>query len=281
MFSISFFSIIFIFLILGAVSGLFAGMFGVGGGIIIVPSLTTLFTFMGYDLADSIRIAMATSMTNMIFVSISSFYANYKLNFVVKPAFLLAMPFVLAGTIVGLLFASKVEGETLSFIFGLIMLFIAGHMTLENYFLKNGKQSTIKTKFNKTIFSSVFFFIGSIGGLTGLGGGFASVPFLSYYYMPIKEATGTSSGLTLTISLVGTTFYLLTNTHKFNSPYFVGYIFWLGVLIMLPTSVIFANLGAKLKQKMQDKSLALVFSILLIFVSVKMMFPNLLDWLWK
>lgn len=278
--SISFLTFL-LFLGLGALSGLFAGMFGVGGGIVIVPSLTIIFSILGFNLEDAIRIAMATSMANMIFVSISSFYSNYKLNFVVKKAFYLAMPFVLIGTITGLMFASSIDGRTLSTIFGIIMATVAIRMIAENTFIKRQSRGEIRTNINKPLYSSVFFVIGNLGGMTGLGGGFASVPFLSYYCMPIKEATGTSSGLTLTISFVGTFFYILTNNESINSPYFIGYIFWAGVLMMLPTSVIFANIGAKLKKRMQDKSLVLVFSILLTIVSLKMIFPNFFDALWK
>jgi len=279
-FSISFLSFL-LFLGLGALSGLFAGMFGVGGGIIIVPSLTIIFSYLGFDLADSMRIAMATSMTNMIFVSISSFYSNYKLNYVVRKAFLLAMPFVLLGTITGLIFANSIDGRTLSIIFGVIMAAISIRMILESTIIKNQSRTEVRENINKPLFAAVFFAIGNLGGLTGLGGGFASVPFLSYYCMPIKEATGTSSGLTLTISLVGTLFYLINNNHSIASPFFVGYIFWLGVLMMLPTSVIFANIGAKLKKRMQDKSLLIVFSLLLTIVSLKMIFPKFFDALWR
>lgn len=279
-FSISFLSFL-LFLGLGALSGLFAGMFGVGGGIIIVPSLTIIFSYLGFDLADSMRIAMATSMTNMIFVSISSFYSNYKLNYVVRKAFLLAMPFVLLGTITGLIFANSIDGRTLSIIFGVIMAAISIRMILESTIIKNQSRTEVRENINKPLFAAVFFAIGNLGGLTGLGGGFASVPFLSYYCMPIKEATGTSSGLTLTISLVGTLFYLINNNHSIASPFFVGYIFWLGVLMMLPTSVIFANIGAKLKKRMQDKSLVIVFSLLLTIVSLKMIFPKFFDALWR
>ena len=279
-FSISFLNVL-LFLGLGALSGLFAGMFGIGGGIIIVPSLSIIFSYLGFDLADAIRIAMATSMANMIFVSISSFYSNYKLNYVVKNAFLLAMPFVLFGTITGLIFANSIDGRTLSTIFGIIMAAIALRMILESTIIRNQSRKNLRENINKPLFASVFFLIGNLGGLTGLGGGFASVPFLSYYCMPIKEATGTSSGLTLTISLVGTLFYLINNNHSIDSPFFIGHIFWIGVLMMLPTSIIFANLGANLKKHMQDKSLVIVFSILLTIVSFKMMFPNLFDALWK
>lgn len=275
------FTTILLFLALGALSGFFAGMFGVGGGIVIVPSLTFIFSVLGFQLDDAIRIAMATSMANMVFVSISSFYSNYKLNFVVKNAFFLAMPFVLLGTLTGLFFANSIEGRALSTIFGIIMASVAIRMIAENTILKTQSRTSVRTDVNKPLFSFIFFLIGNLGGMTGLGGGFISVPFFSYYCMPIKESTGTSSGLTLTISLVGTLFYILTNNHSINSPYFVGYIFWVGVLMMLPTSVIFANIGANLKRNMQDKSLVLVFSILLTIVSIKMIFPDLIDALWK
>ena len=270
-----------LFLILGAVSGLFAGMFGIGGGIIIVPALTIIFTSFGFELGTAIRVAMATSMANMIFVSISSFYSNYKLNFVNKEAFIKAVPAVLFGTILGLLIAKIIDGRMLSVIFGIVMVATAVKMILENMMNQKSKIADLQPITQPLIFRLVFTGIGIIGGLTGLGGGFLSVPYLSNYYMPIKPATGTSSGITLTISVIGTLFYWISGSGDFNSDYFIGYIFWLGVLIMLPTSIIFANLGANLKNKMHDKHLIFVFSFLLILVSVKMIFPNIFDFIWK
>ncbi len=272
---------ILIFLILGAVSGLFAGMFGIGGGIIIVPSLTIIFTSFGFELGDAIRSAMASSMTNMIFVSISSFYSNYKLNYVNKEAFIKAMPAVLFGTILGLLVAKIIDEKILSVIFGIVMAATAIKMIIENMINQKSKITEIQPISRPLIYQLVFAGIGVLGGLTGLGGGFVSVPYLSNYFMPIKPATGTSSGLTLTISIVGTLFYLLSGSGDFSQTFFIGYVFWLGVLIMLPSSMLFANLGANLKKKMQDKQLIFVFSFLLILVSIKMMFPNIFDFIWQ
>jgi uncharacterized membrane protein YfcA len=66
-----------------------------------------------------------------------------------------------------------------------------------------------------------------------------------------------------------------------ESPFFIGFVFWLGILVMLPTSFLLAHWGAKVKKNMQDNSLSIVFAIILTIVSIKMIYPNIKELLWK
>lgn len=267
---------ILLFLALGGIASFAAGMFGIGGGIIVIPGLTFIFSSMGFSNEQSIRIAIATSMTNMIFVSFGSLIANHKLKLIVWKVFKLAIVPIILGTITGLFISNAISGASLRKIFGVFISIIALKMIYDSNNKQRNLHTFVKTDFNKVIFFISIVLIGIIAGMLGLGAGFAIVPFLIYFCMPIKEATGTSSAISFIVSLTGTIFYLTNKSiGGIDSPYFIGYIFWVGILIMLPTALLFSNYGAKIKKKMHDKYLSIVFAVILTVVAVKMIFPNI------
>jgi hypothetical protein len=267
---------ILLFLALGGIASFAAGMFGIGGGIIVIPGLTFIFSSLGFSNEQSIRIAIATSMTNMIFVSFGSLIANHKMKLIVWKVFKLAVFPIILGTVSGLFISNAISGSSLRKIFGGFIAIIALKMIYDSYNKYRNLHPFVKTDFNKIIFFISISLIGIIAGMLGLGAGFAIVPFLIYFCMPIKEATGTSSAISFIVSLTGTIFYLTNKSiGSIDSPYFIGYIFWVGILIMLPTSLLFSHYGAKIKKKMQDKYLSIVFAIILTIVGIKMIFPNI------
>lgn len=269
-------------LLLGGIASFTAGMFGIGGGLVVIPGLTFIFNSLGLGIENSIRAAIATSMVNMLFVSSGSVLANKRLNLIVWRVFYLSIAPIVLGVIVGLFISTSISGKTLNLIFGLFLASVSIKMIFDSYNRINSLRTEIKNDFNIYGLTISMFFIGIIAGILGLGAGFAVVPFLVYYCLPIKESTGTSSAVSFIVSLTGAIFYLTNRSiGGIQSDFFIGYIFWLGILIMLPTSFLLAHYGAKVKKKMQDNSLSIVFAIILTIVSIKMIYPNLKEILWK
>jgi hypothetical protein len=269
-------------MILGGLASFAAGMFGIGGGLIVIPGLTFIFNGMGLGIENSIRAAIATSMVNMLFVSSGSVIANKKMNLIVWDVFWKSIIPIVLGVIAGLFISTSISGKSLNLIFGLFLASVALKMIYDAS--KNGKnlRSEIKTDYNLIALAISMFLIGIIAGILGLGAGFAVVPFLVYFCLPIKESTGTSSAISFIVSLTGAIFYLSNRAiGGIESQYFIGFVFWLGIIVMLPTSFLLANWGAKVKKKMHDNRLSIVFAIILTIVSIKMIYPNLKELIWK
>jgi uncharacterized membrane protein YfcA len=269
-------------LTLGGLASFAAGMFGIGGGLIVIPGLTFIFNSLGMNYETSIRAAIATSMVNMLFVSSGSVLANKKLNLIIWSVFYQALIPIILGVLTGLFISTSISGKLLNLIFGIFLALVAIKMIYDSINYKKNLRTEILNEYNIKILIVSMFFIGIIAGILGLGAGFAVVPFLVYFCLPIKEATGTSSAVSFVVSLTGAIFYLTNKSiGGVESSYFIGYVFWLGILIMLPTSFLLANFGAKVKKKMHDNKLTIVFSIILTYVSIKMIYPNLKELLWK
>lgn len=269
-------------LLLGGLASFAAGMFGIGGGLIVIPGLTFIFNSLGIGYEQSIRAAIATSMVNMLFVSSGSVLANKKLDLIIWKVFKQAFVPIIFGVITGLFISTSISGKLLNFIFGLFLVFVSIKLIYDSINYKKNLRKEIFWEYNLVVLLISMFLIGILAGLLGLGAGFAVVPFLVYFCLPIKEATGTSSAISFIVSLTGAIFYLTNrNIGGIESPFFIGFVFWLGILIMLPTSFLLANWGAKVKKQMHDNKLTIVFAIILTFVSLKMIYPNLKELLWK
>jgi hypothetical protein len=269
-------------LLLGGLASFTAGMFGIGGGLVVIPGLTFIFNALGLGLENSIRAAIATSMVNMLFVSSGSVIANKKMNLIVWDVFYKSLIPIVLGVIIGLLISTSISGKSLNLIFGLFLALVSIKMIMDTFKSKNSLRSEIKNDYDVKILILSMFFIGILAGILGLGAGFAVVPFLVYFCLPIKESTGTSSAISFVVSLTGALFYLTNRAiGGIESPFFIGFVFWLGILVMLPTSFLLAHWGAKVKKNMQDNSLSIVFAIILTIVSIKMIYPNIKELLWK
>ncbi|OGU61550.1 MAG: hypothetical protein A2X64_02375 [Ignavibacteria bacterium GWF2_33_9] len=261
-------------LILGSLAAFAAGMFGVGGGIIIVPGLSFILQSMGFNFDDSMHTAIATSMVNMFFVASGSVLANKKLNLIYWRVFFQSMIPIVIGVIAGIFISTALSGKILNIIFGVFLSSVSIKIIFDSSKKNRKLHSEIKTEYNVFILIFSMLFIGVLAGLLGLGAGFAVVPFFIYYCLPIKEATGTSSAITFVVSVTGTILYLLkSNLGTIDSPYFYGYIFWFGILIMLPTSFFLSHLGAVVKNNMHDNKLTIVFALILSLVALKMIYP--------
>lgn len=268
-------------LFLGGLASFAAGMFGIGGGIVVIPGLTFIFTNMGLSPEHSIRAAIASSMVNMLFVSSGSVLANKKMNLIVWKVFFESLMPIVGGVILGLFISTSISGNLLTIFFGSFLLLVSIKMGFDSFNSKSTLRKEIIESYNVRVLIISMFFIGIIAGILGLGAGFAVVPFLVYFCLPVKEATGTSSAVSFIVSITGATFYLTNKAiGGVNSPYFIGFVFWLGILIMLPTSFLLSHYGALVKKKMHDKKLTIVFSIILIFVSIKLIYPVIKN-LWK
>lgn len=261
-------SIFFITLLLGAAVGFFAGLLGIGGGLLIVPVLVVLLP--AFDIVaqtDAILIAVATSLASIIITATSSVRAHHKMDNV---PWNIATPVVLGAAggawCVGY-FAHFIGGNVLQMIFGIAVLLLAFRML--------GSRSVLGVKPlpGSTATAAISVVLGGLASLMGIGGGALFVPVLNYYSVDMRRAIGCAAASGIAIAVFGTLGYVIAGWQHYQLEQgFIGYIYLPALLGIVSTSVFTAPLGARMTQRLPLLTVKRVFGVFLLLVSVKMVF---------
>lgn len=254
-----------IFLAIGALAGFAAGLFGVGGGTIIVPLLFIVFTQMDYHPDVIMHLALGTSLATIIVTSISSFMAHHKNGAVLWPVFKnLAVPMAL-GCFFGAGIAGWLSALHLQMIVGVFLIWVA-------YTMFTGAKKAIDP--TKTLPSTpqqlmAGSVIGVASAIFGIGGGSLTVPYLTRYGVVMQKAVGTSAACGLPIAIAGALGFMIFGMNKdIEVPNTVGFVHiyaFLGISIM---SFFTAKLGAKTAHALSPAVLKKCFAVLLVIVGV-------------
>jgi uncharacterized protein len=261
---IAFFSIALI--IAGAFAGFIAGLLGVGGGIVVVPALFFIFSALGVSEAVRMHLAVGTSLATIIVTSLIS-ARSHAARGVVDAALLRQWaPGVISGVFVGSGLALLMDGRTLTGIFASIALALAVQMAFGNQGWR------ISEDLPRGIVAQVIAAtIGAISALMGIGGGALSILALSLYGYPIHRAIGTAAAIGFLIGVPGTIGFILGGWgNPALPPLSLGFVNLLAALLILPTSMLFAPLGAKAAHALPARGLKLAFAVFLAATSIRM-----------
>lgn len=255
-------------LALGAVAGFAAGLLGIGGGMLLVPFLTMLFTWGGVQQDLVVHAAIATSMTSILFTSISSIRAHQRKGTIKwKIVFALAPGIIVGGLLSGGAAFAAISTSWLSLCFALFVGYSGWNM------LRNTKPKPARQMPGVVGASTVGVGIGFISGLVGAGGGFISVPFMVWCNVALHSAVSTSAALGFPIALANSVGYIVSGiTEDIHQPYMLGYIYWPALLALAATSVLTAPLGARLAHSLPIATLKRVFACLLFLLAAYMLF---------
>ena len=265
-----------LYIILGSVTGIVAGMLGIGGGLIIVPGLAMIFKYYCGYTAEYMHLAAGTSLSVMIFTAISSMMANQKQGRIVWQVFRRTVPWIIAGDVVGAFIAGYLNAIALSTLFGIILLILALKMILTAFKAKHAHEEKERFNIKSTLTAVIGTIIGLKSGLFGIGGGAISVPFLNGAGLPMKKATGTSSAFTLPVSIVGSICFIYIGiANHIHIPYTIGYMHWSATLVIVPCTMLFAPIGCAISNRMSTKWLRILFILFLLFVGGKMLISAL------
>ena len=255
------------YLVLGVIAGLVGGLFGLGGGILIVPSLLFLFIWQGLPADILMHLAVATSLFTIVFTSISSSYAHHKHQAVLWPQVLLLTPGIIIGAVFGAFIADHISSDILRRLFGVFELLVACQI---GFSVKPTAQRSLPARNGMLIAGGG---IGSLSTILGIGGGTLTVPFLIWCHVDIRKAVATSSACGFPIALAGTLAMMFTGLDSTSLPEnSIGYVYWPAAILILITSVLFAPIGAKLAHSMPVDSLKRIFAVVLACVGLRMLF---------
>ena len=250
----------------GAVTGLLAGVFGVGGGAVIVPVLYEIFRVIG--VAEEVRmpLSVGTSLAIIIPTSIRSFNAHRAKGLVdLSILKVWAVP-VIVGVLAGSWIARFAPADLFKIVFvvvatisALLLLFAADRW-------KFGEDMP-----GKPLMVAYGGIIGVLSALMGIGGGQLSSLFMTFYGRPIHQAVATSSGLGVLISIPGALGFIYAGWPQMAlgtlPPLSLGYVSLIGMILFIPTSIWTAPIGASLAHRLSKRRLEIAFGLFLLFVA--------------
>ena len=252
----------------GCVAGVLAGLFGIGGGIVIVPVLELTLGFLGVDAAIRMHIAVATSLATIIPTSLASARAHNKRGAVDFSIVKRWAIFVLAGALFGAWIAAQVHSRVLAFLFASIALLVAAKMLL----LPESRNLTDDVPRGPLV-PIIPAAIGCLSSMMGVGGGTFSVMTLTTFNQPIHRAIGTAALLGLVISLPGTIGFIAAGWFDPRIPSgSLGYVNVIGFALIAPATVLTAPLGARIAHAFSEKKLSMLFGAFLIIAAVRLFY---------
>ena len=251
-------SLILAFLVLGAGVGFAAGLLGIGGGMLMVPFITLLLAAKDFPQELIVHMAIATSLATIMFTSISSVRAHHKRGAVSWHIVKLLAPGILIGSWIGPWLGKQMNSSALAMFFGGFVALSATQMLLDK------KPAATRELPKAPGMFGAGGVIGVLSGLVGAGGGFVSVPFMTWCNVKIHNAVATSAALGFPIALAGT----LSNIYYGMSmpglpPGSLGFIYLPALLVISLASVTTAPLGASTAHSLPVKSLKKIFALVL------------------
>lgn len=256
------------FFIIGALVGLLSMIFGIGGGLVIVPAISVFLQYSGYNHNVAMKTAVATSLFTIMGSTLNVLRHHHRSGNV--PWFLVRkfLPCIIVGSVIGSIISSQVPGNWLAYLF-IIFLF---YIIVRAFFGKNFKTTYQMKDFiepgliNKNI---VGFIVGMLSVLIGVGGNILFIPYLRHYKFPMKNATAFTVGLAPCLAFIGGFGYLIEGMHlskKMMSPYSIGYINLPAFILIMLGSFLGARMGRKLLKLVDDQLQAKTYLIFLMVI---------------
>lgn len=254
------------YLATGVVAGLMAGLFGVGGGMIMVPALALVLPSQGVPAAMLMQVAIATSLAVISLTSVSSMHRHHQLQGVLWPVFRQMLPGLAVGALAGAFVADLLPSRTLAQIVGVGALLTALQMALD---LKPRAQTPLPGVAGLSVAGGV---IGLLSSLIGIGGGSLTVPFLSWCSVQIRQAVGTAAACGLPIAWAGTIGFIFAGQGEAGRPeWSLGYVNLAALAGIALASVPAARLGATLAHRLSPRVLKRSFAVLLTLIGLQML----------
>ncbi|PAV26022.1 hypothetical protein C8D92_10148 [Tamilnaduibacter salinus] len=253
-----------IYLCLGALAGTLAGLFGIGGGLIIVPVLIVSFGLLGVAPEIAPHLAVGTSLATIVFTSISSIRSHHVRQGVRWELFRPMSVGIVLGAALGAWTASMLSGADLELIIGVFVILAALKMLFD---LKPAPGRDVPGHSGLAMAGGG---IGWASAIFGIGGGTLTVPFLSWCNVRMQQAVGTSAACGLPIAVAGALANVATGWSVADRPeWSLGFVYLPALVGIVLTSVVFARFGAALAHRLDPVLLKRIFALVLIVVGLR------------
>ena len=252
------------YLAIGVAVGFFAGLLGIGGGLIIVSSLALMFSAHDFPTQYIMHLAIGTSLAAIVFGSWSSFRTHHRHKAVDWAVVRAMTPGLLAGVVAGAMVARFLPTALLKYLFLAFMLIITTQMVL------NLRPKSARPLPARAGLTGVAIFIGVCSSLFGGGAAAAGVPFLTWCGMTTHRAIGTVAAMGFPVSIAGAIGYAVAGWSVAGlPPWSVGFVYLPAFIGIAIPSVLAAPYGARLAHKLKGATLRRIFAVFLILMGIK------------
>ena len=257
---------ILIYFLLGTFSGVLAGLFGIGGGIIIIPTFFYIFSFLEFPEEILSHMVLGSSLGVIVFSSISSTFSHHAKGAVNWSLIKVVAPSIIIGSFLGGLTAGFLESSTLQ---GLVALFLVVASIQLIFEFPPPPQNPQTTLLGPVVAGGG---IGWLSGVFGIGGGIFSVPYFYHRGLKMMNAIGTSAACGIPIALAGSISYTIIG---FNSNFIpdnsIGYVYLPATIIVGLMSSITAKYGVNIAHRMKQKKLRIAFAFLVMIMALNLL----------
>ena len=263
--------VVLVCLLVGVSAGFLGGLFGIGGGVIVVPALLflldtlSLFPASEFPPNTVILVTLGTSMASVVFTTLSSAIAQYRRNAIEWEIVKNWVAYLVLGALLATVIAKMLPAEAIKLFIGIFIACVATLM------VTRWKPPPTRNKPSHTVTRVVASGGGVICGLAGIGGGNVVVPTLLFFNTRAIQATAAASTLGVAISVAGTFGYIL-NGLPVDIPNAIGYVYLPALVPIAIGSVVAAPLGVKVAHTIRATNLRRGFGILMFFVAARMIY---------
>ncbi len=260
-------------LISGALAGLLAGLFGIGGGLLLVPVLAMAADTAGMDSKTSMQVAVATAMASIVLTSMGSMLAHQRRGAIRWRFLLRYAPAVMLGAWLGAVLVEQVagwlDGRFLVYVFVLFALLSAGQL------LRRPRPDATGTddcdfEFRWPLDVPVALLIGQLSAWLGIGGGSMNAPYFHFRGLPMRNAVGSAAACGYPLALAATVGFAMHHVDAHSWP-LLGAIFWPGALVIGSMGLSTAAFGARLAHRLPERVLKILFALLLAALALRLL----------
>jgi uncharacterized membrane protein YfcA len=254
------------YLAIGVAAGFFAGLLGIGGGVVMVPMLAFVFTAQGLPGEHLLHMALATSLATIMFTSLSSMSAHHAHGAVDWRIARAMSPGILVGSFGAALLAGLIPTRPLAAMFTALVFYAATQLFFD---LRPKKTRELPGTAGIFVAGAI---IGAISSLLAAGGAFLSIPFLAWCNAPLRRAIGTAAAMGLPIAIAGTAGYAIQGLRVSGlPPASLGYVYLPALALVVTTSMLVAPYGARLAHRLPVKRLRVIFALMLYALAARLL----------
>ncbi|WP_412473682.1 sulfite exporter TauE/SafE family protein [Halobacteriovorax sp. YZS-1-1] len=252
-----------LYLAVGAFVGTLSGLFGIGGGVIIVPTLLLIFKEQGFSSDITMFMALGTSLATIVVTASSSTLRHYNMGNLLSEVTKKLIPPLIIGICAGAYLVNQVEARTLEGLFITYLYLVSLKMLFYKVKVDEPKETS------NFLYAITGFIIGLKSSILGIGGGTISVPFLTWRGYEMKNAVAISASIGIPIALISSVFYIYSGFNKVTPDHSLGYIYLPAFFGISIASFFFAKLGAKISSVANQVLMKKIFAIMLILIAIK------------